>query len=229
VRLRLASYNVHRCIGRDGVLDPARTLAVIAELDADVVGLQEVDAAQSQDTVPDLLALARELGYQALHGVTLMRPDADYGNALLSRRTLADVERIEISVPGYEPRGLLAGTLSHDTHSLRIGVTHFGLRAGERRLQARRVAGWLPTPLEATVLLGDLNEWRPFEPALRGLNARFGAAPRPASFPARWPMFALDRILASPDIGLRSLTTHRSTKSREASDHLPLLADIELR
>jgi endonuclease/exonuclease/phosphatase family metal-dependent hydrolase len=42
-------------------------------------------------------------------------------------------------------------------------------------------------------------------------------------------MFALDRILASPDIGLRSLTTHRSTKSREASDHLPLLADIELR
>jgi endonuclease/exonuclease/phosphatase family metal-dependent hydrolase len=227
--LRLASYNVHRCIGRDGALDPARTLAVIAELDADVVGLQEVDATRSGKTAADLLALARGLGYHVLHGVTLMRRDAHYGNALLSRRALTDIERIEISVPGSEPRGLLAGTLSHDAHSLRIGVTHFGLRAGERRRQAGRVAAWLPSPLESTVLLADLNEWRPFEPALRGLSRRFGATPRPASFPARWPVFALDRILISPDIALRGLSTHRSAKAREASDHLPLLGDIELR
>ena len=39
--IRVATYNVHGCVGTDGRHDPARVSAVIAELDADVIALQE--------------------------------------------------------------------------------------------------------------------------------------------------------------------------------------------
>lgn len=228
MRLRIASYNVHRCIGRDGRLDVARTVSVLDEIDADVVGLQEVDAELTDDARHDLLSHARGLGYLAHHGVTLTRSDAAYGNALLSRAALVDVEHVEIGIPGYEPRGVLAGTLRRDDASLRIYVTHFGLRAAERRRQATSVGETLPKPLRRTVLLGDLNEWRPFERGLRALTRRFRAISAPPTFPARWPVIALDRILVSPDLEIKGLRTHRSRQARLASDHLPLVADVEL-
>ena len=39
--MRVATYNVHSCIGTDGRHDPDRIATVIAELDADIVALQE--------------------------------------------------------------------------------------------------------------------------------------------------------------------------------------------
>ncbi len=79
--MRLASYNVHRAIGRDRRTEPERILGVIREMDADVVALQEVEA---HDTGGDMLAwLARETGMHAVAGTTLARHDGHYGNGLL--------------------------------------------------------------------------------------------------------------------------------------------------
>ena len=44
---RVASYNIHRAIGRDGVYEPGRILRVLSEMNADVVALQEVDLMES--------------------------------------------------------------------------------------------------------------------------------------------------------------------------------------
>ena len=39
--LRVASWNLHKCVGTDGVFDPTRSIAVIAELNADVMALHQ--------------------------------------------------------------------------------------------------------------------------------------------------------------------------------------------
>ena len=41
-RFRVATYNTHKCRGMDGRIRPARVAEVLAELDADVIALQEV-------------------------------------------------------------------------------------------------------------------------------------------------------------------------------------------
>jgi endonuclease/exonuclease/phosphatase family metal-dependent hydrolase len=227
--LRVATYNVHRCIGRDGRLDVARCVRVIEELDADVVGLQEVDANhRGPNSGEALLLFAETCGYRVVHGVTLQRPDADYGNALLYRGELCGLERHDISVPGPEPRGLIAAELAVRGTRLRVYVTHLGLRARERRVQSERVDALVRVGAMPAVLLADANEWRPFVPPLRRLQRRFGRAPAPASFPSGWPLLALDRIWAHPRSALRGLRAHRSPLSRVASDHLPVIAELAL-
>ena len=88
--LRVATYNVHRCIGRDGRFDPDRVMTVLAELDADVLALQELQW-QSTQALHLLDQFAAKLGHQPIPGPTLLRPDGHYGNALLTRLSIANV------------------------------------------------------------------------------------------------------------------------------------------
>jgi endonuclease/exonuclease/phosphatase family metal-dependent hydrolase len=78
------------------------------------------------------------------------------------------------------------------------------------------------------VLLGDLNEWFLWGRPLRWLRRHFGRTPAPATFPARWPLFALDRIWVEPVRLLERIEVHRNGFAREASDHLPLRATLAL-
>src|SRR3990172_7776992 len=99
--LTLASYNVHRCIGRDRRHDPDRVAAVIRQLDADVVALQEVDARYHvEDGVDQIVYLAAATGYAAVPGPVKRNHRGHYGNGLLIRHELLGVRRIDLSVPG---------------------------------------------------------------------------------------------------------------------------------
>src|SRR5688572_27724951 len=81
--LRIASYNVHGCVGTDGKKDATRIVRVIEELGCDTVGLQEVDHR--------LDFIASRLGMQAIPGLTLTRHDRHFGNALITRRRVKEV------------------------------------------------------------------------------------------------------------------------------------------
>lgn len=225
--LRLATYNIHSGIGRDGRRDLARTAQVIAELAADVVALQEVD---SRHAVADTLTfLAGQTGMTALAGPTLQRKDSTYGNAVLTGKSVLAVQRIDLSVPRCEPRGALDIHIAVRGLSVRVIATHLGLRPAERRTQIATLLALLecrPAPL--TVLMGDLNEWLLWGRPLRRLRAHFGHAPAPPTFPARWPVFALDRIWVQPRDRLQRVAVHDSKLARQASDHLPLLADVAI-
>jgi len=223
----VASYNVHRCVGGDGTFDPGRTLAVLRELDADAVALQELQW-RPGDAIHLLQELAQELGYAALPGPTLLRPDGHYGNAVLTRLPVRHTVSVDLSVPGREPRGALNALLETSAGPLRLVATHLGLRPYERRLQMRRLLALRRGHASAMVLLGDINEWFLWGRPLRWLRARFGRTPSPRSFPARWPLLALDRIWVEPRSSLRQLRAHASPLARAASDHLPLRAVLEL-
>jgi endonuclease/exonuclease/phosphatase family metal-dependent hydrolase len=220
--LRIASYNVHACCGADGKKDAQRIVKVIEELGSDTVGLQEVDYR--------LDYIAQKLGMQPVPGLTLLRHDGHFGNALLTRRKVLAVRRLAFTYGGREPRNALDVDVEVAGETVRVIVTHLGLWPAERRFQVRKILQMLKeTPIcERVVVLGDINEWLPLGRPLRWLNALFGRSPAERSFPSRWPLVALDRVWVRPRHALLALKAHRSPLAEIASDHLPVKALVAL-
>lgn len=225
-RLRVVSYNIHCGIGRDRRFAPRRIRDVLAEIDADLVALQEVE---SRASGADMLALlAAETGLRAVAGPTLVYTDGYFGNALLTRCPIVAAERLDLGVAGCEPRCAIAADIDCTGRRLRIVATHLGLRRAERREQVQRLLGLFDGLATPAVLAGDLNEWLEWSRPLRRLRAHFSPTPAPATFPAGLPAFALDRVWAHPRSILTGVAVHASALARVASDHLPLVATLEL-
>ena len=224
--MKIATYNIPRCIGGDGRREPRRIVEVMRELDADIIALQEVES--SAEARFDMLGyLAAAMGMSPIAGPTLAQHNGHYGNALLTRCAVLEKKNIDLSVTGHEPRGAIEALLRWERHALRVVATHLGLWPGERRRQVRQLLRLFALEDDSpAILLGDLNEWFLWGRPLRWLHAHFQASPAPRSFPARWPLFALDRIWVHPRGALQKLVVHNSPLARIASDHLPLIAEI---
>jgi endonuclease/exonuclease/phosphatase family metal-dependent hydrolase len=228
MRLRLASYNIHGCIGGDGRFDIERVLAVLNSLDGDIIALQEVGTRRESSGTRLFEELIAGTGCTGIHGPTLFRGNAPYGNALLIRLPLLDLARIDLTVARHEPRAALSAELDWAGLPLRVLSTHLGLWPGERRQQVRRLLANLPRDRQRLyALMGDINEWLMWGRPLRWLHAHFGRPPAPATFPAARPALALDRIWVHPVRALRRVWVHDTPLARAASDHLPILAELE--
>jgi endonuclease/exonuclease/phosphatase family metal-dependent hydrolase len=225
-----ATYNVHKCVGIDRRRDPGRVAAVIRELHADVIGLQEVDN-RSGDTPESAQMdfLAKETGYEAVPGPTIKRSNGHYGNVLLTRLPVLQKRAIDLCFTCREPRGAIDAVLSVQESPVRVIVTHLGLTGTERRYQVGRILDLLgETPKPLTILLGDINEWLPVSRGLRQVHRRLGKSTGLLSFPSRRPFFALDRIWVRPNQALKRVWVHGTNLSRLASDHLPVAAEISI-
>lgn len=105
-------------------------------------------------------------------------------------------------------------------------ATHLGLRPVERRQQVRHLLDIVTRGSGdgISILVGDLNEWFLWGRPLRWLQNYFRPIPAPATYPAFWPLFALDRIWVHPMERLETVRTFNTPLARVASDHLPLVA-----
>ncbi len=227
----VASSDVHKCVGLDRRFDPGRTMQVISEIDADVIALQEADQRFGDRAgLLDLAAVERETGLVPVPLAGRRMSHGWHGNVVLFRKGSVASAR-QLVLPGAEPRGAVVVDLELDAGPLRLIAAHFGLLRHSRKLQA----GTLLTAAELhsekpTVLVGDLNEWRLGKrSSLRSLEPAFG--PMHAivpSFPSRFPVLALDRVMARPHNLLVDIEAHDSALARVASDHLPIKAVIRL-
>jgi endonuclease/exonuclease/phosphatase family metal-dependent hydrolase len=223
------SYNVHKCIGTDGRFDPDRVMAVIAETKADVVALQEASRRFGERApLLDTEALRRRTG---LRPVVLPGSGDGHmwrGNMLLIRQGgVATLRRLIL--PGGEPRGALLADLELPAGPVRVVTAHLGLLRRSRERQVRLlVRAARPPDGRPTLLMGDLNEWRlGRRSSLLGLEPHFGPVDAAIpSFPSRFPVWALDRILASPRHIVAGVEIHDTALARIASDHLPIKAAI---
>jgi endonuclease/exonuclease/phosphatase family metal-dependent hydrolase len=227
--LRAATYNIHGWRGPDRRSDPQRIFRVIAALDADILALQEVVSPREAGAACSMREVAAELGYHVTFGQTLLREDTRYGNGLLSRVAPEHVERHDLSVPGREPRGALECRFRLNGLKVKTVTTHLGLKRRERTAQLERLGPLLGgDDADATLLMGDFNDWFAWSGLRRNLNALAGPQPAPRTFPSTRPLLALDRILVMPEHRLVSLSALKDAGAAGASDHLPLLARIDL-
>jgi endonuclease/exonuclease/phosphatase family metal-dependent hydrolase len=229
-RIKVASYNIRKAVGLDRRRDPGRILAVLRELDADIIALQEADRRFGQRTsaIPPFM-FAEHSDYDPVAIDESPHSIGWHGNALLVRRGTVVEECHALHLPTLEPRGAVAATL-RTTAGLRLRVVgmHLDLSGIRRRQQARailhHVAQGEPLP---TILMGDCNEWRPRGGCLADFAEQHPCIDTGPSFHSRRPVARLDRIFASPHFAAAAAAVHRSALAMRASDHLPVWAELQ--
>lgn len=226
MRLRVASYNLHKGRGMTGPHAPERNLQVIADIKPDIITLQEVDFRFGARPEALPRALIREItGLVPVQMRTTGETSLGWhGQSVLLRPDLAEEAVLRrLPLPGIEPRGALAVRVAGLTL---IGV-HLGLARSSRRAQlARLMAKAARLSSNAVMMMGDFNEWRG-DRGLESLEMLRVIAPGP-SYPAPMPRLRLDRIAVSHAVEVRATGVEDSPLARQASDHLPIWAEITL-
>lgn len=225
--LKLASYNLHKCRGLTGPHAPERNLSVIHALQPDLIALQEVDfrfGARPEALPRGLIAEMTGLVPLDIVGRTGTNSLGWHGQTILLRPDIAETARLRrLPLPGIEPRGALALRLE----GLTVIAMHLGLARSSRRAQLTRITAQAARIAEDhIVMMGDFNEWRDD----RGLESLAGfqlIAPGP-SYPAPMPQLRLDRMAMSRDIQVIRHGVFSGADARNASDHLPIWAQIRL-
>ncbi len=238
MRLRIATYNVHKCRGLDRRVRPARIASVLREIDADVVALQEVVSAEEREReAHQARFIAEELGYAFHLGENRLHKGGVYGNVTLTRLAVERACNYDITWRGREPRGCLRVdvSLGEAQRPLHVFNVHLGTAFVERRYQGRRLVSEdvlrgakLAGP---RVVLGDFNEWtrglatRLLSAELRSADVRHHLK-RARTYPGPLPILHLDHVYYDPPLQLERLRLHKSLTALVASDHLPLVADF---
>lgn len=234
-RLRVATYNVHRCRGMDRRVRPERTAAVLSSLEADVMALQEVIGAGPDSTGhAGILATALEArGYMA---PARFLGDHLFGNLTLTTHPVLEHAIYDLTWRWREPR--CCQRLLVDVHGTHVQIfnLHLGTSLLERRSQGRALASFVERHLKdgPTIVVGDFNEWTR-GPATQLLSAMLvnldlrQFLKRRRSYPGVLPLLHLDHIYHSSDVEVHAVHLPRTRRTLVASDHLPLAADFVLR
>jgi len=211
--LRVCSYNIHKGFCAANIRPILEDLRhAIRTIDADLVFLQEVvgerlkalesdgDREQNANSYPQFEYLADEVWPHHAYGRNAIYQKGHHGNAILSKSPFLDWDNIDVSQWWFSQRGILFGRIERGVYLLCV---HFGLFAGERRKQLKQVLTLLSQQVpadQAVIIAGDFNDWtgdlhRRLTGELDFREAYSDMFGHPAkTFPARLPIFAMDRI-----------------------------------
>ena len=231
LELSFASYNIRKAVGLDRKRDPERILAVLHEINADVVALQECDRRLGPRASVLPRQLLEEFHWQIAPVALRSSSIGWHGNALLVRRGIDILDAAPITLPNLEPRGAVRADLLVDGSPIRVAGMHLDLSGIRRRHQVRTILDHLGHPDSEpapAVLMGDLNEWSRKGGAFREFGDGWQISEPGRSFPAHQPVARLDRIVASREWEMIDARVHHSALSARASDHLPVVARLRL-
>jgi endonuclease/exonuclease/phosphatase family metal-dependent hydrolase len=237
-RIRIATYNIHKCVGIDRRFSPERIAEVLQEVDADIVALQEVlchSSAHKREHQAEFIA--EELGMDFYLGENRRIKGGLYGNAILSRLPVRHSQNFDISINKYEPRGCLLTEIALGAHqTLQFFNVHLGTSFFERRRQVHKLLA--EHVLEHTkfagkrIVAGDFNEWtkglttKLFKTKFQNVDAKTHLGTT-RTFPGILPILHLDHIYFDKDFRLTNAFLHKSRTALLASDHLPIVAEFE--
>jgi endonuclease/exonuclease/phosphatase family metal-dependent hydrolase len=228
------------------------------QIDADVVFLQEVqDRNDRRQHGPLQRPAAAQLdflatsGYEhSAYGINSIYSHGHHGNAILSRYPISSYTNHDISDHALERRGMLHAVVAPAAAPpIHLICVHFGLVKMSRLRQARLVSDFVEQeiPRRAPLIIaGDFNDWqRRVDPELR---TRLAVAevndasepnwidwwlpwrprrPPARTFPSVAPWLRLDRIYVR-GLTVRQARVPRGRSWVRRSDHVPLIADLEL-
>ncbi|RTE92685.1 endonuclease/exonuclease/phosphatase family protein [Bradyrhizobium sp. LVM 105] len=222
--MRFMTWNVHGTFNLNPKFDLDGVCSILRKWSPDVVALQEVDSRSRSDD--PFAKLASVVGDHGVHAKSIVTEDGEYGQMLLSRFPFSAVpEIVDVSYREREPRRAIATSLLTPAGDVRVVATHLGLSIHERYAQAQALVN-LVKPAR-TVVLGDFNDWFWVKSVRRVLAQVCPNRTRLRTFPSRLPLMRLDRIYATSDSPIRKVWTDEA--ARAISDHLPVIAEIELK
>lgn len=225
--LRLLTWNIQGGIGKGGRSDLGPVLALIRRWEPDIVALQEVDSRRhAPGDVPAFTFITRELGFHAVEAKTIIAEDGEYGQMLSSRWALIRTAVHDISVPHREPRRAIEAEIDTPSGCVHVFASHFGLTFGERRKQAEALAQLAKASPHPVVALGDFNDWTRHGAVQKTLNGIFPVLTRHRTWPSFLPLMRLDRVFCRPAEAF--IESRTDPEGRRFSDHLPIIADINL-
>jgi endonuclease/exonuclease/phosphatase family metal-dependent hydrolase len=233
--LRIVTYNVHRGRGMDRRTLPDRISDVLADLDADIIALQEVIG-------PGLSTPGHAEGFGAALGMGwIMAPTRElrrhqFGNVLLSRHPIRDHSQHDLTWKSSEPRCAQRAEIEVGPGCIQMFNVHLGTALLERKYQAAKLANWVHDrkPAGPKIVLGDFNEWLRRSPATAILEERLESVdlapylPKRRSYPGFFPLVHLDHIYYLGAVEVRRIELIRTRAAKIASDHLPLLAEVRV-
>ena len=234
LRLRIVTYNVHKCRGMDGRTHPERIASVLIRLNPDIVALQEVIGAGPQGFGQEE-RISQRMGMASVLAPARTLRGHLYGNALLSRIPIKHHSVFDLSEDGLEPRLLQRVDLSFQGHRIHLYNVHLGTSQKERERQARKLIHFLsdPSVRGPKILLGDFNEWRK-GPASRLLGETFQRlALLPflkwrRTYPGFLPIFHIDHIYYQGQVEVLKVEVPRTLSTLIASDHMPILLELQI-
>lgn len=254
-RLTVASYNIHAGAGEDNVFDLERTALALKALDADVIGLQEVDVhwdarSEWRDTIAELAAkLGMHAGFAPIYDLdppAAGQPRRQYGVGVLSRFPLVRTENHSITrlstqdpnpVPAPAP-GFLEAEIDVRGRRVHVYCTHLdyradpSVRAAQVRDTVKILAGDRRKDLQ--IMTGDFNA-EATAPELAGLWKRltdsWTAAGSTTGGPNTYPAIAANKRIDFVTVGagfrvLRAEVPAEVPLDQAASDHRPMVADL---
>jgi endonuclease/exonuclease/phosphatase family metal-dependent hydrolase len=234
VALRIATYNIHRSRGLDGRTRPERIAAVLSDIDADIIALQEVIGSGPRGgSHAEAIGAALGMGW-VMAPARLLRGH-HFGNAVLSRFPITQHLGHDLSWKTCEPRRLQRVDVTVNGAALHIYNVHLGTAILERRHQAQRLASIVSDRhvVGPKLVVGDFNEW------MKGLattllSARLRSVdlkdflPRRRTYPGLFPLLHLDHIYYAGRVEIVAIELPRTRLALVASDHLPLVADVRV-
>lgn len=239
----LITYNVHSCRGRDGVVSPERIAEVIIRYEPDTVCLQELDVRLMRSNIVDQAEKIAKIMEMDFHFHPSFQIEEGYfGNAILSRFPMRLVKAEELPTFPHrrrlEKRGALWVEIEINGCLLNIINTHLGLNHRERKTQIEVLLGpdWYENQERGSpmILCGDFNAsplsvvYREAQNKLKDVQRHIhGYRPR-STWPSLYPVLRIDHIFASNDISVKNVLVPCDELTRSASDHLPVVAQMEI-
>lgn len=234
-RLRVMTYNIHVGVGMDKKLDLARIASVINGVRADLVGLQEVDrGAERTQRIDEIAELARLTNMEYAFARNLRFQGGWYGVAVLSRfPILATDHRLYANRREAERRGFIRVEVDAGGQKIDFVTTHLDYKYDDGRLfETQQLLKAIETVNAPLIVAGDFND-EPAGSAYKLMQTRFADcwmqmtdSERGLTYPADRPVKRIDYIFHTRDD--RVHTRRAWTVSTLASDHLPLVADLEI-
>lgn len=240
--IRVLVYNIHAGKDAAGVDNLDGVAALVRELRADIVLLQEVDQLTRRSGKVDQPAvLAERTGFHVAFGSALDYDGGEYGIAVLSRWPITDDTLIHLPVDppqeraggSREPRGALRADIRTPRGNLTVINTHIDAsREDTWRLQEARVLAEIVAAAREqhpnVILGGDINSTPESQvqvnlraAGLRDAFAECGRGPG-LTFPADSAVKRIDYVYLTG--ALRC--SRAEVPPTRVSDHLPLLVEV---
>ncbi len=237
--LRIMTYNVHSCRGRDGKISPRRIAGIIARHDPDIIALQELE---SSEQAYQAEMIAQKLSMTFHFDPSLSIKKGKRGNAIISKFPMRLVRNGSLPKlprsPFLEPRGAL--WVEIDIHGLKVQVfnTHLSLSPFEGLLQMRTLCGpdWMGSPdcQGPIVFCGDLNALsnskicKHLGQVLKNTHFELNGHRPLKTLPSFYPLRLIDHIFVGPGLKTTQIGVPNTQLEKMSSDHLPLIVDVQV-